>query len=104
GGFLTGVGIQVAAGQVGGMLGIPKQSSSVPFFRDDLVVLFKTLGHVGQASWQTALVSASVLAVLIVFGRWIKAVPGGLVAVIGAIAPSRALNPQDPGVSILGPV
>jgi sulfate permease, SulP family len=103
-GFLTGVGIQVAAGQVGGMLGIPKQSSSVPFFSDDLVVLFKTLGHVGQASWQTALVSASVLAVLIVFERWIKAIPGGLVAVVGAIAASWALNLQDHGVSILGPV
>jgi MFS superfamily sulfate permease-like transporter len=44
------------------------------------------------------------LAVLIVFGRWIKAVPGGLVAVIGAIAASWALNLQDHGVSILGPV
>jgi sulfate permease, SulP family len=103
-GFLTGVGIQVAAGQVGGMLGIPKQSSSVPFFSDDLVVLFKTLGHVGQASWPTALVSASVLAVLIVFERWIKAIPGGLVAVVGAIVASWALNLQDHGVSILGPV
>jgi MFS superfamily sulfate permease-like transporter len=30
-GFLTGVGIQVATGQVGGMLGIPKQTSGVPF-------------------------------------------------------------------------
>ena len=103
-GFLTGVGIQVAAGQVGGMLGIPKQSSGVPFFSDDLIVFFKTLGHVGQASWQTALVSASVLAVLIVFGRWIRAIPGGLVAVVGSIVASWALDLQDHGVSILGPV
>ncbi|HEU4896427.1 MAG TPA: SulP family inorganic anion transporter [Actinomycetota bacterium] len=103
-GFLTGVGVQVAAGQVGGMLGIPKQTSGLPFLSGDLVEFFKTLGHVGQASWQTALVSASVLAVLIIFGRWIKAIPGGLVAVVGAIVASWALDLQSHGVSILGPV
>jgi SulP family sulfate permease len=103
-GFLTGVGIQVAIGQLGGMLGIAKQTSGVPFFSGDLIGFFKTLGHIGQASWQTALVSALVLAVLIVFGRWIRAIPGGLVAVVGAIVASWALNLESHGVSILGPV
>ncbi|MET0476702.1 MAG: SulP family inorganic anion transporter [Actinomycetota bacterium] len=103
-GFLTGVGIQVAIGQVGGMLGLPKQTAGVPFFSNDLIEFFKTLGHIGQASWSTALVSASVLAVLIVFERWIKAIPGGLVAVVGAIVASWALDLQTHGVSILGPV
>jgi SulP family sulfate permease len=103
-GFLTGVGIQVAAGQVGGMLGIPKQTSGVLFFSGSLVEFFKTLGHIGQASWQTALVSALVLAVLIAFERRVKAIPGGLVAVIGAIAVSWALDLQAHHVSTLGPV
>ena len=103
-GFLTGVGIQVAIGQVAGMLGIPKQTAGVPFFSNDLIEFFKTLGHIGQASWSTALVSASVLAVLIVFERWIKAIPGGLVAVVGAIVASWAFDLQTHGVSILGPV
>jgi len=103
-GFLTGVGIQVAIGQVAGMLGIPKQTSGIPFFSNNLIEFFKTLGHIGQASWSTALVSASVLAVLIVFERWIKAIPGGLVAVVGAIVASWALDLQTHGVSILGPV
>jgi high affinity sulfate transporter 1 len=103
-GFLTGVGIQVAIGQVAGMLGLPKQTSGVPFFSNDLIEFFKTLGHIGQASWSTALVSVSVLAVLIVFERWIKAIPGGLVAVVGAIVASWALDLQTHGVSILGPV
>ena len=103
-GFLTGVGIQVAIGQVAGMLGIPKQTSGVPFFSNDLIEFFKTLGHIGQASWSTALVSASVLAVLIVFERWVKAIPGGLVAVVGAIVASWAFDLQTHGVSILGPV
>jgi sulfate permease, SulP family len=103
-GFLTGVGVQVATGQVGGMLGIPKQTSGVPFFSGNLIEFFKTLGHIGQASWQTALVSASVLAVLIIFERWVKAIPGGLVAVVGAIVASWALDLQAHHVSTLGPV
>jgi len=103
-GFLTGVGVQVAIGQVAGMLEIPKQTSGVPFFSNNLIEFFKTLGHLGQASWSTALVSASVLAVLIVFERWVKAIPGGLVAVVGAIVASWALDLQAHGVSILGPV
>ena len=103
-GFLTGVGIQVATGQVAGMLGIPKQTSGVPFFSNNLIEFFKTLGHIGQASWSTALVSASVLAVLIIFERWVKAIPGGLVAVVGAIVASWALDLQAHQVSILGPV
>ena len=41
-GFLTGVGIQVAIGQLGGMLGIAKQTSEVPFFSGDLIAFFKT--------------------------------------------------------------
>jgi sulfate permease, SulP family len=103
-GFLTGVGIQVATGQVGGMLGIPKQTAGVPFFSGNLIEFCKTLGHIGQASWQTALVSACVLAVLVVFERWVKAIPGGLVAVVGAIVASWALDLQAHGVSTLGPV
>jgi high affinity sulfate transporter 1 len=103
-GFLTGVGIQVAIGQVAGMLEIPKQTSGIPFFSNNLIEFFKTLGHIGQASWSTALVSASVLAVLIIFERWVKAIPGGLVAVVGAIVASWALDLQAHGVTILGPV
>jgi len=103
-GFLTGVGIQVATGQVGGMLGIPKQTSDLPLVSVDLIGLLKTLGHLGQASWPTAAVSASVLAVLVVCERWVKAVPGGLVAVVGAIVTSWAFDLQAHQVSTLGPV
>jgi MFS superfamily sulfate permease-like transporter len=103
-GFLTGVGIQVATGQLGGMLGIPKQTSGVPFLSGNPVEFVKTLGHLGQASWPTALVSASVLAVLIIFERWVKAIPGGLVAVVAAIVASWAFDLQAHQVSTLGPV
>jgi sulfate permease, SulP family len=103
-GFLTGVGIQVAAVQVGGMLGIPKQTVDVPFFSATLAELAKTLGHIGEASWQTALVSASAIGVFVVFERSIKVIPGGLVAVVGSIALSWALDLDAHDVAILGPV
>jgi MFS superfamily sulfate permease-like transporter len=103
-GFLTGVGIQVAAGQVGGMLGISKQTSGVPFFNGALIEFAKTLGQIGHASWQTALVAAGAIAVLVGFGRLTRSVPAGLVAVVGSIVLSWALDLRAHGVATLGPV
>ena len=42
------------------------------------------------------------IATLYVFERWIKTIPGGLVAVVGAIAISWGFDLQAHGVSILG--
>jgi MFS superfamily sulfate permease-like transporter len=103
-GFLTGVGVQVAAGQVGGMLGVPAQTSSVGFISGALIKFFKTLGHIGDGSWQTALVSAATLAILVVFEKWVKIIPAGLVAVVGMIALSWILDFAAHDVSTLGPV
>jgi MFS superfamily sulfate permease-like transporter len=63
-----------------------------------------TLWDIADASWQTTLVSIAVLTILIVFARYVKAVPGGLVAVIGAIAASWIFDFAAHGVSTLGPV
>jgi len=103
-GFLTGVGVQVAMGQVGGMLGIPEQSASVRFVSGNLLGFFKTLGHISEGSWETALVSAATLAILVVFARWIRLIPGGLVAVVGMIALSWIFDFAAHDISILGPV
>ena len=103
-GFLTGVGIQVAIGQVGGMLGVPAQDVSTNAVSGDIRKFGLTLRHIGEGSWQTALVSATVLAILIVFARWIKVIPGGLVAVIGMIAASWIFDFASHDISILGPV
>jgi len=103
-GFLTGVGIQVAMGQVGGMFDVPAQKVSSTVFAGTIRKFALTLAHIGEGSWQTALVSAVVLAILIGFGRWVKAVPGGLVAVVGMIGLSYALDFSSHHISILGPV
>ena len=103
-GFLTGVGIQVAAGQVAGMLGVPEPSVNVNAVSGTLLKLWDTLKEIDQTSVTTLAVSLAVIATLIVFERWIKAIPGGLVAVVGAIVVSAAFDLQSHGVSILGPV
>ena len=103
-GFLTGVGVQVAAGQVAGMLGVPTPSVSADHVSGTLIKLWDTLDELGQTSGATVAVSVAVLAVLIVFGRWITAIPGGLVAVVGAIAVSWGFDLSSHGVSILGAV
>jgi SulP family sulfate permease len=103
-GFLTGVGIQVAIGQVGGMLGIPSPDVPVGALSGDVRKFGLTLWDIGDASWQTTLVSIAVLAILIGFGRYVKQVPGGLVAVVGAIAASWIFDFAAHDISILGPV
>jgi sulfate permease, SulP family len=103
-GFLTGVGIQVAAGQIGGMLGVPAPKVSVDQVSGTLIKLWDTLTEIGQTSIPTLMTSVAVLATLIVFERWIKAIPGGLVAVVGAIVVSWAFSLSAHGVSILGTV
>jgi sulfate permease, SulP family len=103
-GFLTGVGIQVAIGQVGGMLGVPDQDVSANALSGGVRKLGLTLWHIGEGSWQTTLVSATVLVILIGFSRYIKLIPGGLVAVIGMIAASWIFDFASHDISILGPV
>jgi high affinity sulfate transporter 1 len=103
-GFLTGVGIQVALGQLAGMLGVPSPQVSLNHASGTVLKFWDTLKEIGQTSGATLAVSLAVLATLIVFARWVKAVPGGLVAVVGAIAVSWIFDLSSHGVSVIGPV
>jgi len=103
-GFLTGVGIQVALGQAAGLFGVPSPHVSLNHVSGTLIKFWDTLTELGQISWATTAVSAAVLAILIVFARWVKAIPGGLVAVIGLIALSWIFDLASHGVSTLGSV
>ncbi len=106
-GFLTGVGIQVAAGQIGALFGVPEGSgvtiAGVDF--DNTVGKFvSTLGNLGDTNWTTVAVSGAVI-VVILGARFVTTkVPGALIAVIGAIFFSWWLDLADDGVSTIGPV
>ena len=80
-GFLTGVGIQVACGQVGGMLGLPAGSGVTIDGRtvdNTIAKLWSTLENIADISWTTVAVSAGVI-VVILGGKTISPkVPGAL--------------------------
>ena len=97
-GFLTGVGIQVAMGQVGDMFGIPKQSGGT------IEKFVATLGDLGATNGPTLLVSAAVLVVILGSKAISPRIPGALIAVVGAIVVSWQLDLAADGVSTLGVV
>ena len=106
-GFLTGVGIQVACGQVGGLLGIPEGTGITLFGHTDsgtVGKLISTLENLDQISWSTVAVSASVIIVILGAKYVTKKVPGALIAVIGAIFVSWNWDLASHGVSTLGKV
>ncbi|MGH3403401.1 MAG: SulP family inorganic anion transporter [Streptosporangiaceae bacterium] len=97
-GFLTGVGIQVAAGQLPDMLGVSATgNSALSRFLDTV----RALPHVNRTDLA---VSVGVITVVLA-ARWIsRRIPGLLFAVIGAIIVSRAANLAGRGVAELGAV
>jgi high affinity sulfate transporter 1 len=103
-GFLTGVGIQVALGQFAEMLGVAAPKVEVDRVSGTVIKFWDTLQELPEASLATVGVSVGVIATLIVFEKWIKAIPGGLVAVVGSIVLSRAFDFHSHGISVLGPV
>jgi high affinity sulfate transporter 1 len=106
-GFLTGVGIQVACGQVSGMFGIPEGAGITindHTFDNTIAKLFSTLGNLDETSMTTLAVSVSVIVVILGFKYVTKVIPGALVAVVGSIILSWAFDLESHGVAILGTV
>jgi sulfate permease, SulP family len=97
-GFLTGVGIQVAAGQLPDMLGVTAAGKNTPA---RLLEIVRALPQVHAAD---VAVSAGVI-VIVLTARWVdRRIPGLLIAVIAAIIVSRAAGLAGHGVAVLGPV
>jgi sulfate permease, SulP family len=101
-GFLTGVGIQVAAGQLPGMLGVTAAG------RQTLPKLVHTARALPHVHWADMAVSIGVIVVVVV-ASWIsrqtnRRIPGLLIAVIIAIFVSWAWDLAARGVAVVGPV
>jgi high affinity sulfate transporter 1 len=97
-GFLTGVGIQVAMGQLPGMLGVAGGTGRT------LQKFWQTLKEIPQTSVATLAVALGVLAVILGAKMISKKIPGALIAVIGAIALSYAFDWSAHGIAVLGTV
>lgn len=97
-GFLTGVGIQVAAGQLAGMLGVRGSSGGA------IGAALNVLSRTSEVNLPTAIVSAAVLIVVVGLRLIAKQIPGPLLAVGGSIVASYTLNLAAVNVAQLGPV
>jgi len=97
-GFLTGVGIQVAGGELAGLVGLPKAGHGA------LEQIASALSRMGSAHLATAAISAAVLAVIVGIAQFAPRLPGALIAVIGAIAASAIFNLHARGIATIGSV
>jgi sulfate permease, SulP family len=97
-GFLTGVGIQVAAGQLPGMLGVTAAGEQT------LPKLLHTVRALPHVHWADVAVSIGVIVVVVVAGWINRRIPGLLIAVIIAIIVSWAWDLANRGVAVVGHV
>jgi high affinity sulfate transporter 1 len=97
-GFLTGVGIQVAAGQLPDMLGVTAAGGQT------VGKLTDTVRALPDVHWADVTVSITVIMVVVAIRRINRRIPGLLVAVIVAIAASWAAGLAARGVAVIGPV
>jgi high affinity sulfate transporter 1 len=97
-GFLTGVGIQVAVGQLPEMLGIDVSGKGT------VGKLLATVRGLAGTSAATVAVSLVVIALVVGVRRITRRVPGALIAVVGAIVAGRFGHLAAHGVRELGPV
>ena len=96
-GFLTGVGIQVAFGQISGMLGLKGGGHGT------LGKIWTDIQQIDQINYYALATALAVLVVLIGSKKISKKIPGGLIAVVGAIIISWAMD-LGQHVHVLGAV
>lgn len=97
-GFLTGVGVQVAGGELAGLIGLPRHGNNA------LTQIGSALSRLGSAHFATLAIAVAVVAVVVGAARLAPRVPGALIAVIGSIAASAAFNFAGNGIATIGNV
>ena len=96
-GFVTGLALFVAVGQLNKLFGVEKGEGNV------FQKIFAVIKQLPEANWVTFVVGASALALLFLLPRWNKKIPAGLVVLFGSIALSLALNLNaNYGVAVAG--
>ena len=97
-GFLTGVGIQVAAGQLPDMLGVTVAG------KQTLPKLLNTVRAIPHAHPADVAISIGVIVIVVAARRITRRIPGPLIAVIIAIIVSWAVGLASHGVAVVGNV
>ncbi len=97
-GFLTGVGVQVAVGEISGMCGLQGGG------HDTIHKIIIDLEQIGQTNYYAVAISITVLVLIVGSKQISEKIPGALMAVIGAIAAGSVLNLEAHGVHLLGAI
>jgi high affinity sulfate transporter 1 len=96
-GFIFGLAIFVAVGQLNKLFGVEKGHGNV------FQKLFAIIQQLPEANWVAFAVGAAALALLFLLPRWNRKIPAGLVVLFGSIAISVALDLNaNYGVEVAG--
>ena len=96
-GFVMGLAIFVAVGQLNKLFGVPKPEGNT------VEKLIGIVQELPQANWATFAVGVAALALLFLLPRWNKKIPAGLVVLFGAILLSTALDFEgNYGIEVVG--
>jgi sulfate permease, SulP family len=85
-GFITGLALFVAVGQLNKLFGVPKGEGNT------IEKLAAIVRQLPEANWVTFAMGASALALLFLLPRWNKKLPAGLIVLFGYIALSTVLG------------
>lgn len=97
-GFISGIGVVVAVGQLPNLLGLTVPSGNVP------EMLWWIVGALDELEWRTPVVGLVSLAALLVLRRVNPKMPWALLVAACSIALSRALDLQAKGVAVISDV
>jgi len=97
-GFIVGLGLYIAIGQLPKVVGIPKPSG------DTLAVLVRTVGDIGSWEWTTVAVGLIGLVALFALARFAPTLPGVIIVVVLAVLAVKAFDLEEDGVAIVGHV
>ena len=97
-GYLHGVAVVLVISQLGKLLGVPIEAT------EPLKKLGEVVRELGEVSGATVALSAVTLTALLLLRRFIPALPGALVVVVGAIAASWGFDFAAHGIATVGPV
>jgi sulfate permease, SulP family len=97
-GFLTGVGFQVGIAVLGEMLEIQVHSHRT------VLQLHELISNLAAVHLSTLCISMAVIVCILISRRISPMLPGPLIAAVGAIALSAALDFAGHGIQVVGPV
>jgi sulfate permease, SulP family len=97
-GFKAGMGLVIAASQLGKVLGVPVEGDG--FFAK----VWSALRQLGDANPATVVLALGGLAVLLALRRWAPKIPGPLVVAVAGIAVAALTDLEGRGVALVGPV